>query len=223
PLGPELFPLPPGGGRVLPTGEAVFRARHAVDALVASVAEPAPPDEDGGPDARFQREGDAWRVAWAGREVVVRASKGMADLARLLAAPGRELHCLELAGAAAEQSATGEVIDDTARREYEQRIRDLQAEIDEAEANNDHARAERAQTEFDAVVEHLASALGLGGRARRTGSTAERARSAVTHRVRATIRRLGEEHPELGRHLTAAVTTGTYCSYRPERDVSWSL
>ena len=48
-----------------------------------------------------------------------------------------------------ENSSTGEVIDDTARREYEQRIRDLQAEIDEAEANHDHARADRAQLEFD--------------------------------------------------------------------------
>ena len=162
-------------------------------------------------------------VEWAGRELVVKSSKGMADLARLLAEPGRELHCLELAGAGSEQSSTGEVIDDTARREYEQRIRDLQAEIDEAEANNDHARADKAQEEFDAVVEHLASALGLGGRARRGGSTAERARSAVTHRIRATVRRLGEEHPELGRHLDTSVTTGTYCTYRPEREVTWAL
>jgi len=223
-LGPELFPLPDTRGRVLPTGEAVSRARRALLGAEAVTEARRPEEQDRPtPEARFQREGDAWRVGWAGRELVVRASKGMADLARLLATPGQDLHCLELAGAAAEQSSTGEVIDDTARREYEQRIRDLQAEIDEAEANHDHARAERAQTEFDAVVEHLASALGLGGRARRSGSTAERARSAVTHRIRATIRRLGEEHPELGRHLTASVTTGTYCSYRPEQDVTWTL
>jgi hypothetical protein len=144
------------------------------------------------------------------------------DLSRLLAEPGREIHCLELAGAGAEQASTGEVIDDTARREYEQRIRDLQAEIDEAEANHDHARADRAQLEFDAVVEHLAGALGLGGRARRGGSTAERARSAVTHRIRATIRRLADEHPEVGRHLAVSVATGVYCSYRPERPVHWT-
>ena len=67
------------------------------------------------------------------------------------------------------------------------------------------ARAERAQVELDAVVEHLAAALGLGGRSRSGAGTAERARSAVTQRIRATIRRLGDEHPELGRHLEASI------------------
>ena len=53
------------------------------------------------------------------------------------------------------------------------------------------------------------------------GGSAERARSAVTQRIRATIRRLGAEHPELGRHLEASIVTGTYCSYRPEHPVDW--
>jgi hypothetical protein len=51
--------------------------------------------------------------------------------------------------------------------------------------------------------------------------TAERARSAVAHRIRATIRRLGGLHPALGRHLEVSVSTGRYCSYRPERPVDW--
>ena len=152
----------------------------------------------------------------------MRASKGMADLARLLGSPDEEVHCLELAGAAVDQGSTGEVLDATARRAYEDRIRELQAEIDEAEADHDLGRADRAQVEFDALVEQLASALGLGGRARRGGSTAERARSAVTHRIRSTIRKLGAAHPDLGRHLEASIRTGTYCSYRPERPTSWT-
>jgi hypothetical protein len=200
------------------TGDAVSLARSALTAPAPVVESPAATSA-----GRFQRDGDGWVVEWAGTELRVRGSKGMADLAQLLGRPGQEVHCLELAGAGAEQSSTGEVIDDEARRAYEQRIRDLQAEIDEAEANNDHARADRAQAEFDAVVEHLASALGLGGRARRGGSTAERARSAVTHRLRSTIRRLADEHPSLGRHLTASVSTGTYCAYRPEHPTTWQL
>ena len=115
------------------------------------------------------------------------------------------------------------MIDTAARRQYEQRIRDLQADVDAAVADNDLARAERAETELDTLVEHLSAALGLGGRDRRAGSSAERARSAVTQRVRSTIRRLREDLPELGRHLDASVSTGTFCVYRPEHPVDWQL
>ena len=73
------------------------------------------------------------------------------------------------------------------------------------------------------MVEQLSGAFGLGGRARTAGSSAERARSAVTARIRAAIRKLADLHPELGRHLANAVRTGTWCSYQPETDVRWTV
>ena len=165
--------------------------------------------------------GDYWELDFAGQIVHARTSKGVADLARLLTAPGREVHCLELMGGSVEQASTGEVLDQTARRQYEERIRELQRDIDDAEADNDYARADRARVELDTLVDHLTTALGLGSRTRRSGSSAERARSAVTQRLRSTIRRLGTAHPDLGRHLEASVMTGTYCVYRPEHPVVW--
>ena len=153
--------------------------------------------------------------------MTVRTSKGVADLVRLIEADGREIHCLDLLGAGVEQASTGEVIDAKARREYEQRIRELQADIDEAEHDNDHGRSYRYQTELDALIEHLTAALGHGGRTRRSANSAEKARSAVTHRLRSTIRQLDKLHPALGRHLTSAINTGTYCSYRPEIPINW--
>ena len=73
------------------------------------------------------------------------------------------------------------------------------------------------------MVEQLSDAFGLGGRSRTTGSSAERARTAVTYRVRAAIRKLDQLHPELGRHLTNSVRTGTWCCYRPETDITWTI
>lgn len=128
---------------------------------------------------------------------------------------------MELAGVAVEQSSTGEVIDAAARRQYEQRIRDLQSEVDEAEADGDYARSYRYQAELDEVIEHLTAALGHGKRTRRGADTAERSRSAVTHRVRSAIKQVSAVHPGLGHHLEHAVHTGTYCSYRPEHPVEW--
>ena len=55
-----------------------------------------------------------------------------------------------------------------------------------------------------------------------TAITAERARSAVTHRIRGTVRRIAGVHPPLGRHLAVSISTGTYCRYHPEQPVDWT-
>lgn len=165
--------------------------------------------------------GDLCEFEYDRRTVSVRTSKGVADIVRLVEASGREVHCTELADVAVEQSSTGAFIDATARREYEERIRDLQAEIDEAEARSDYARSYRLQVEFDAIVDHLTASLGARGRSREGADSTERARSAVTHRVRSTIRQLTKVHPTLGRHFEHSINTGVYCSYRPETAVEW--
>jgi hypothetical protein len=115
------------------------------------------------------------------------------------------------------------LIDEQARRAYERRIRELQADVDEAREDHDLGRAERAEQELDALVQQLAQAFGLSGRARSTGSAAERARSAVGWRIRAALRQVAQVHPPLGRHLHNAVRTGTWCSYQPEVVVRWEV
>jgi hypothetical protein len=46
-------------------------------------------------------------------------------------------------------------------------------------------------------------------------TAAERARKAVTARIRDAIRRVAEAHPEFGAHLDRSVRTGTVCRYDP--------
>ena len=59
----------------------------------------------------FRQEGELWRVAYAGRTAVLKDSKGLRDLAVLLAATGREVAALDLAapGAARPGGDLGEV------------------------------------------------------------------------------------------------------------------
>ncbi|HEX6424214.1 MAG TPA: hypothetical protein VFZ79_12085 [Acidimicrobiales bacterium] len=250
-VGHELFPLDPAGGSTLPVRDAIVATRAELDAVAGAAHAPAAGDGPrasvaggstatatatpgspaeahgsegaGGRPGVFCRTGEFWQIGLGDEVATVRATKGMGDIATLLRAGGREVHCLELMGGAVDERGTGEVLDDTARRAYEQRVRELQHDLDEAEDANDPGRAERARAELDAVVDELTGALGLGGRTRRSGGSAERARSAVTQRVRATIRRIDEVHPRLGRHLRASVRTGTFCSYVPEEPVHWQL
>jgi len=178
---------------------------------------------------RLQRSGQVWLAEWHGRRSTVPDSKGIRDLAVLLAHPGQPVSALELveaAGgppAAAAGASLGPVLDATARRVYKQRLADLEDELTEAERNADLGRLERLRAERSMLAAELAGALGLGGRARFAGDPAERARKAVTMRIRAAIGTVAEQDDILARHLRNAVRTGRLCSYQPEEAVSWRI
>lgn len=78
-----------------------------------------------------------------------------------------------------------------------------------------HARADAARGEIEALADHLASAVGLGGRDRLQGRSSERARAAVTKALRAAIGRIGRADAELADVLNRSVKTGVFCAYEP--------
>ena len=218
--------------------EAVAQARAlGATALLARIereARPSPaagdrPEHavgDGGPDHVFRRDGEVWTIGYGGRQVRLRDSKGLGDLHALLTRPGTAVAALDLASATPGRVLaapdTGEVIDAQARSAYRQRLRELEEAAAEADAAADIERSARVAAERDALVEALTQAYGLGGRVRRPGSDAERARTAVTARIKDAIRRIGEAHPDLGRHLARSVRTGTFCVYDPDQPTRWS-
>jgi TolB-like protein len=171
----------------------------------------------------FRRENRLWRMTYEGTTVQLADAKGFHDLANLLVNPGKEMHCLEIMGSPGSMSDSDLVIDAKARRAYEERIHDLRGAIGEAESMNDLDRVDHAKQELDQLIDHLAKALGMGGRTRQTNAPAERARAAVTWRIRSAIRKIDTTHPALGRHLANAIRTGTFCSYTPERPIRWRI
>jgi tetratricopeptide (TPR) repeat protein len=193
----------------------------------------------------FHREGDYWTVAFGDRTVRLRDSKGLRQLARLLAHPGREFHVLDLValdrlGTVPEASGrygsepasshvlpgdAGELLDGAARVAYTQRLRELRDELAEAAAFNDAGRVERLQAEMAPLTGELARGVGLGGRGRRAAAQAERARINVVRTIGAALRRVRTDHPALGRHLGASVKTGLFCSYLadPAAPVVWRV
>jgi tetratricopeptide (TPR) repeat protein len=180
--------------------------------------------------AELHRTGEYWTLTCAGRTVQLRDSIGLRHLARLVTAPGQEIHVLDLAGDAAGRTkpadgCLGPVLDDHARTAYRARLAELTEDLDEAEQFGDSARAEAARHEIDALTEQLTAAYGLGGRPRQPGATAERARTAVTKTIKAAIARIARHHPTLGNHLSHAVRTGTFCVYSPDpaASVTWRL
>jgi tetratricopeptide (TPR) repeat protein len=171
----------------------------------------------------FRREGEYWTIAFEGDAFRLHDSKGLHYMARLLAAPGREFHALDLVGA--EEGANperarigdaGEVLDQQAKAAYRRRLEELREDVEEAEGYNDPERAARAREEMEFLAHELARATGLGGRDRKAASASERARVNVTRAIRAALARIAEHSPDLGRHLDSTVRTGTFCSYVPD-------
>ena len=95
----------------------------------------------------------------------------------------------------------------------------------EAEGFNDNGRAEQARAEIDALTEQLAAAVGLGGRGRVTGGAAERARSTVTHAIKAALRNIRGSLAALADELALRLKTGTFCVYTPDpaHPPDWTL
>ena len=165
-------------------------------------------------------EGDVWVITHAGRVLRLRASRGLAMLARLVAEPAREFHVLDLGGGGAggpgvDTGDAGPLLDAEARAAYRDRYQDLEEAIAEAEADNDPARAAKARAEREALADELSRGVGLGGRERRAGAAAERARVNVQRRLKDALDRIAAADPELGRHLARSVRTGTFCCYEP--------
>lgn len=169
----------------------------------------------------FRRDGAVWTMQFQGTESHLPDSKGLRDLAVLLSRPGQSAHAMELYTGAPPTTGADPVLDDQAKVAYRRRLAELEQEVDQAEANNDTYRAERSKAERDALVVELAAAVGLGGRDRRLGDERERARKAVTARIRDAIGRIRELDPELGEHLDDAVQTGTRCAYTPAEPIRW--
>lgn len=151
---------------------------------------------------------------------------GLAQLARLLRAPGIEIAADELNGShGTSHPDLGPVLDARAKREYRHRINELHAEVDEAERWADPERAESARRELDALLTELRRAVGLGGRDRPHGSGSERARVNVARNIRRAITAIDRVAPQVAAHLSASIRTGHLCTYAPEpaARIVWSI
>jgi tetratricopeptide (TPR) repeat protein len=205
----------------------VEAARDGLAALgKATAATETTPD-----GAVFRRDGSTWTLRFDGRGVHLSHTKGLADLHRLLRQPGVEVAAVDLLASASGDEVTADarlggddLLDAEARARYRDHLETLDEQIDTAAALGDDARAARLDAERQALIEQLKAATGLGGRSRRLGDNAERARKSVTNRIRNTLKKIEAVHPALAGHLHAAVATGSACVYRPEPEApQWEL
>jgi hypothetical protein len=162
-----------------------------------------------------------------------------------LAHPYKEIHSMDLAtavGARSEPSGAakiarslaaegqlrrgrlgdvGPVLDARARSDCRRRLAELRQELAEAEEFNDLGRVALIRGEIEQLGSYLSAAARSGGGSRVVGSYTERARVSVRNNIATAVRMIRDHDATLGRHLDNTVHTGTFCSYVPERKISW--
>jgi tetratricopeptide (TPR) repeat protein len=213
--------------------------RNGATRTPAEAPAPPAPAKDGGPAATLRLEGEIWTVTGA-ETVRLKDRKGLQYLATLLERPDVEIHAIDLvngpvdaasrgrtaAGAGAGPAGEGDVsvgdggdagalLDPEAKAAYRERVVELREDLEEAERFHDVERVARLREELDFIGAELARAVGLGGRDRRAGNAAERARVNVTRAIRGAVRAIAEHDARLGHHLERSVRTGVFCAYQP--------
>ena len=224
-------------GRKYVSKEAISSAKQKVERVSAHFSI-LPTHEE----SLFLCQDDYWIIRYHGQTAFLKSTRGLRYLALVLRDSGREFHVRELIACPPDKSplpievalhrhimggpyAGVPVLDAKAKAECRRRLNELRQELNEAERFNDLERKTEARDEAQAIADYLASAVGLGGRDRKTSSDTERARSAVTKCIRKAIKKIGDANPSLGYHLAARIKTGYFCSYNPhpERPVNWKF
>lgn len=194
------------------SGAVVFAARYRV---ALADLRPTRPGSGEGCRVRLTRDRAGWQLDFEGRSVRLSPSKGLAQLAELLAHPGREITAVQLAGAV-DPGGADPVLDDAAKAAYRRRLSHLDEQIERADARGDRAASARLAAERVDLIDHLRRSTGLAGRTRPFADDAERARVNVTRTVRQAIDRIAATDPEAGAYLATRVRTGHRCTYRPD-------
>jgi len=199
----------------------------AADAILAFLRPGAVTETaDAGPrEPSFVREGEVFRITFGGETAHLKASRGLADLALLLAHPGREFHARTLhqgvdpnAPLDPRGASDDDVLDPQALAAYRARLAELDSQLEAGSISEASVHDER-----QAIARELRAAVGLGGRRSKLDPTSERARKAVSARIRAAITKVTEGHAAAGLHLAQSITTGTFCVYEPAEAVSWTV
>jgi non-specific serine/threonine protein kinase len=119
----------------------------------------------------------------------------------------------------------GPILDRRAIAECARTVRELGADLDEAEATGRHGEALGIRARIEEIEEHVGKSLRLGGRSRDLNDPMERARIRVTRGIGSTVEKIRHMDVGLAHHLATHLRTGAFCTYAvdPERPIKWTL
>jgi len=191
----------------------------------------------------FRLSGDYWFIRYHGDTITLKNSKGLQLIALLLKNPGVGFPVIDLAREFENVSDrisdehfeeghiskinglrdAGPVADKQAIKEYRERIKEIDQEIEEVKMNKDIGHIEHLETERESVLKAIRAACGLGKSGRKALSISESARATITMAIKSAIKKIGQHDPDLSTYLQQTIETGSICKYSssPAKQVRW--
>jgi hypothetical protein len=171
----------------------------------------------------FARSGDGYFIKGFGESGHLSRYKGFDVIARLLRTPGQPVSMMDLTDAddrtKADRRSPQEVLDAEAKRQIKEQLTELEADLEQARANNSTVEADAAEADIMRLKQHLVQAVGLGGKDRDLNNHFNKLRSRIWNQLRTAYCRLRESNPQmklLAEHFDMAISSemGQF-TYRP--------
>jgi 7-cyano-7-deazaguanine synthase in queuosine biosynthesis len=175
------------------------------------------------------------RFTFGGEKGEVPALTGVKQLIRLLTALHQDLKAMDLAyhtlpptkarpdlleGGLVESHETEPAIDDTARRDYLRRAREIKESLD---GDVEDQERDQLRSELEFIDAELKRVAGLGGRIRPLTSEQENARTLVRKNMTRALADIERELPPLRVHLRESLHLGHVCRYTPQPPIKWRI
>ena len=196
-------------------------------------------------DNEFFKEGEYWTISYGGKTIRLKDTVGLQYIVCLLRNPNHKFHVMQLAHKRNKHTQKSiyknmnlkllknellsislldeaeAVLDSQAIGEYKKALNDLNKELEDVREFNNYERVVEIQDKIDSISKEFTKAFIKGGHLRVFDRTNEKARKAVGNAINNSLNKIKIEHQSLWKHFKNSIQLGRFCSYTPERSISW--
>ena len=175
----------------------------------------------------FLHQGKHWLVVYNGVPKQVSDSAGMAYIALLLQAPGKEVHANALRASVSGRCANvildspQELLDQRAIDDYTARLATVEELLEGRHADDDSEEKRALLAEQAWFKSELRRGATPRGKPKKKSRDVERARKSVSNAVTRAITAIRREHVPLGLHLHDSIDMGEFLIYQGDPSAHW--
>ncbi|MCP4254564.1 MAG: hypothetical protein GY775_14400 [Candidatus Scalindua sp.] len=180
---------------------------------------------------RKKTGGEFWDIVYDEKSMHPKNSKGFEYIHYLLDNPDEDIHVLQMAGVDENLSKvlsknTGTLLDNRTTEQLKDLYGNLEEELADKRIPKSDERIAEIKEEMEKLTKLLTAGLDKHGQLRKFPDEADRARKAVSKAIKESLEKIKDKtngNPALWKHFYNNISTGTYCSYKPENSKNWQL